>query len=253
MNEFKLKKYKINSDKIKEEKVRLHFLSDLHGLSFGVHNEELMNVIKKRKPDLVLLGGDMIVSAYRETWDLALEFIKELKEEFPVAYAMGNHELKAPDFVEKYGQELLANETKEYMIGGNQLRVSGLALEREYFKKPFSPKLTLSKLRSYLGHDAREDAYEILLAHNPCYGDTYFAYGADLTLSGHYHGGVVRFGENTGLVSTNFRPFPRYCCGRFQQQDKNMIVSAGLGEHTISLRIHNPRELIEIDLLPLYK
>mgnify|MGYP000027173269 FL=1 len=29
-----------------------------------------------------------------------------------------------------------------------------------------------------------------------------------------------------------------------------MIVSAGLGEHTIPIRIHNPRELILVDLVP---
>lgn len=29
-----------------------------------------------------------------------------------------------------------------------------------------------------------------------------------------------------------------------------MIVSAGLGEHTIPVRIHNPRELIIAELVP---
>ena len=32
-----------------------------------------------------------------------------------------------------------------------------------------------------------------------------------------------------------------------------MIVSAGLGEHTIPLRIHNPRELLVIDIKPSEK
>ena len=36
----------------------------------------------------------------------------------------------------------------------------------------------------------------------------------------------------------------------FYKNGKCMIVSAGLGEHTVPLRIHNPRELIFIEMKP---
>ena len=44
------------------------------------------------------------------------------------------------------------------------------------------------------------DVYHILLAHNPEFAETYFDYGADLTLSGHVHGGIFRIGKH-GLLS----------------------------------------------------
>ena len=34
--------------------------------------------------------------------------------------------------------------------------------------------------------------YSILMAHNPAYMDAYKKWGADLILSGHLHGGLVR-------------------------------------------------------------
>ena len=62
------------------------------------------------------------------------------------------------------------------------------------------------------------------------------------------HGGVLRFSRHIGTISPQLMPFPRYCCGDFYQDGQCMIVSAGLGEHTMPLRIHNPRELIFIEM-----
>ena len=98
-----------------------------------------------------------------------------------------------------------------------------------------------------------DNGMQILLAHNPKYGKTYFEWGADLILSGHYHGGVVRLSEHYGLSSPQYLFLPPFCCGDFHKGDQHMIVSAGLGEHTIPLRIHNPRELLLIDIKPSEK
>ena len=113
----------------------------------------------------------------------------------------------------------------------------------------FPPKLTSEKMEELMGKPDPE-AINILLAHNPKYGRTYFRWGADLILSGHYHGGVLRFSRHVGAISSQFIPFPKYCCGDFYKNGKCMIVSAGLGEHTVPLRIHNPRELIFIEMKP---
>lgn len=260
-----LKKYDIYSRKIKAKEVRLHFLSDLHGLSFGVDQSFLLKVMEKRKPDLVLIGGDMIVGDCLQSWTNLEKFLKKLGNEFPVCYAMGNHEQKIalPWNTEMSSQVLelfafirenavfLDNTSSVFCKDANRLRITGLSLEREYYKKPFPKKLTKEHICELIGETESSGDYHILLAHNPCHADAYFQWGSDLTLSGHYHGGVVRFDENRGLISTHFRPFPKYCCGRFQQGSRQLIVSAGMGEHTVKVRIHNPRELIEVRLLPI--
>lgn len=265
MKRFRLKGYDIESRKIAAREVRLHFLSDLHGLSFGTDNSFLLEVIKRRDPDLILIGGDMIVGSDPKGWPAVERFIERLSREFPVYFSYGNHEqrrigdwkLRERTPLE---QELLSclsentvvldNRSVSCQVKGDRFRIHGLSLEREYYKKPFPSRLTVGHVKDRLGFCCPEGYFHILLAHNPCHGKAYFQWGSDLTLSGHYHGGVVRFNENQGLVSTHFRPFPPYCCGQFSQGEKHMIVSAGLGEHTVCLRIHNPRELVEIRLHP---
>ena len=104
------------------------------------------------------------------------------------------------------------------------------------------------EIREALGEPA-EGAYRILLAHNPDYFSAYAQWGADLTLSGHLHGGMVRLPKIGGLISPNWTLFPKYDHGLYTIEEKKMIVSAGLGSHTIKLRINNPPELVVLDFV----
>lgn len=258
MKTFRTKKYEIVSAKIKKEEIKLAFLSDLHGLEFGKDNSELLHAVRGFSPDAVLCTGDMLVRSEPETLGTAKALLGNLAEEFPVYLSLGNHEYKLlvseayesmRETYKVYEQELeaggihiLHNQYMEATIKENRIGVYGLELPLCYYDKFFSQKLTEEEITGFLGERKKE--FSILLAHNPRYGKSYFSWGADLILSGHYHGGVVRFGENIGLVSSHFRIFPPFCCGKFTRGEQNMIVSAGLGEHTIPARFHNPRELI---------
>ena len=258
MKTFRIKKYEIVSSKIKEGEIRFAFLSDLHGLEFGEDNSELLHAVRGFSPDAVLCTGDMLVRSESETLGTAKALLKKLAEEFPVYLSLGNHEYKllvSEDYksmretYKAYEQELetggihiLHNQYMEATIKENRIGVYGLELSLCYYDKFFSQKLTEEEITGFLGERKKE--FSILLAHNPRYGKSYFSWGADLILSGHYHGGVVRCGENIGLVSSHLRIFPPFCCGKFTRGEQNMIVSAGLGEHTIPVRFHNPRELI---------
>lgn len=258
MKTFRIKKYEIVSSKIKEGEIRFAFLSDLHGLEFGEDNSELLHAVRGFSPDAVLCTGDMLVRSEPETLGTAKALLKKLAEEFPVYLSLGNHEYKLlvseayesmRETYKAYEQELetggihiLHNQYMEATIKENRIGVYGLELPLCYYDKFFSQKLTEEEITGFLGE--RKNEFSILLAHNPRYGKSYFSWGADLILSGHYHGGVVRFGENIGLVSSHLRIFPPFCCGKFTRGEQHMLVSAGLGEHTIPVRFHNPRELI---------
>ena len=90
--------------------------------------------------------------------------------------------------------------------------------------------------------------FQILMAHNPEYFRTYRRWGADLVLSGHVHGGIVRLPFFGGVISPRVRLFPQYDGGHFTKENKDLIVSRGLGSHTIPFRLWNPGELVEIEL-----
>ena len=95
MKEFKIKKYQIHTDKIRnQDGVRFVLLADLHGLSYGKDNIRLLDAIYKLKPDAVLSAGDMIVRTHPDTLVTACKLMKNLAQDFPVYYALGNHEYK---------------------------------------------------------------------------------------------------------------------------------------------------------------
>lgn len=265
MKNFRLKQYVISSDKIKGGPVRIHFLCDLHGGADENYIRRIRALVGRRAPDLVLIGGDMIVSGMPERWPQVQRLVAELSERCPVYYALGNHEqyltrewtpkLWGParqellDFFARTAH-LLDNRDAVCTVRGERLHIYGLSLERRYYRKPFPARLTKKDMEEKLGRVSGDGDFTILMAHNPYYGRTYFSWGGDLTLAGHYHGGVMRVGDHFGLISPFFHLFPRYCCGKYTRGAQHMIVSAGLGEHTVPVRIWNPMEIIEIVLTP---
>ena len=105
-------------------------------------------------------------------------------------------------------------------------------------------------LKTLLGQPSEEN-YTILIAHNPDYFPKYAEWGADLVLAGHVHGGMVRvpfWGK--GVVSPNVRLFPKYDGGEFTIGKSRMLLSRGLGMHTIPIRLFNPGEILEVELMP---
>ena len=86
------------------------------------------------------------------------------------------------------------------------------------------------------------------MAHSPVYFSAYSKWGADLTLSGHLHGGIMRLPFVGGVIGPDFFIFPKYSGGLYKENNRNMIVSCGAGMHTVNLRIFNPPELTLVEL-----
>ena len=123
----------------------------------------------------------------------------------------------------------------------------GSEIDEAYYKRLKTVEMPPDYLHSVLGQ-ASDSMYTILLAHNPDYFPRYAAWGADLTLSGHVHGGVARvpfWGK--GVISPSWHPFPRYDGGVFRENASVMVLSRGLGMHTIHIRLFNPAELWVIE------
>lgn len=83
-----------------------------------------------------------------------------------------------------------------------------------------------------------------LLAHSPFPAESYFAWGADLTLSGHVHGGIVRIPGIGGLLSPERKLFPKYSKGLYTKDGKYLYVNCGIGK----LRLGNPPEVTMLEL-----
>ena len=252
---------KINRTEAGTGTVRAVYITDLHNAVWNNDPDCLPGIIEGIRPDLILCGGDMIVAHPRDNVKAALYFMNRMLDIAPVCFGLGNHEFRSRIYPETYGTMygdfmdpllergmiLLDNGRTDMSVNGLNLAVYGLSIPRANYRRFQDVPLQTGKIRSLIGSPDRERV-SILLAHNPKYCASYLKWGADLTLCGHYHGGIAGLGKNRGLVSPGLEPFPAYARGSVRKGEKTLIISSGLGEHTVPVRINNPRELVRLEI-----
>ncbi len=245
--------YLICSDKIRKDRT-IAFLTDLHDNVFGEDQEDLLCAVRNASPDWILIGGDMIVTKGHSDPAVALSLIGRLAADHPVYYANGNHESRMrwqrevyADSYERFikaltdmGVHYLAD---SYEDPDEDFRIYGLDLLEGHYRKFKADPMESSFIADRLG-DTDDDKFNILLAHSPLFEKEYADWGADLTLCGHFHGGVVRIPYIGGLITPQFMPFSDLCDGIHYIGDKAMIVSRGLGTHSVNIRLNNKPELV---------
>lgn len=256
---FKIKKYEIADDYFKDCQARCVFISDLHDCKYGHNNVNLIKDIDSLKPDFVIFGGDIFNGIRNKNNENAGDFIKAVSDKYKCVYALGNHEFRyylyPDDFpgCKKVFEEtlrncnikLLDNDCERVVIDDKKIDIFGLSIERKYYKR-FKPEKMSCSYTSEVLPPRDENVFSVLLAHNPKYYKEYCGFGANLILSGHYHGGIMRV-FNQGFVGPDFSLFPRYAYGLCNKDKSTMIVSGGMGVHTIPFRIFNRPELVVID------
>ena len=268
LHHFRITHYTIESQKFKgfSRDLNLIFLSDLHNRVYGEKNEPLLQAIRNEKPDLILIGGDMLVGKEDASYDIALDFTSQLPEIAPVLYAAGNHEQRMRENPEIYqasyadyrqqlkdrGVLFLENGSCRIEAGTVLLEISGVELPSASYKKLKKLPIQVSDIAEYLHKDSvsvtEDSVYRILLAHNPAYMNAYKEWGADLILSGHLHGGVMRLPGIGGVITPQAFLFPKYSGEMTKEGEQTIIVSRGLGTHTINIRLFNQPEVVSICL-----
>lgn len=271
LNRYVVRSVAIYDSKVKK-KLKVCFVSDLHNYSC---TPKFYEDIKEFAPDVILCGGDTITATKGRKQDRAYYFLKELSEIAPTYTALGNHEYRAKIYPEVYGTmyDEFAAKTKEYNIPilsnsfhyfeENNIKVSSADIDRSFYKRFKVYHMDDDYIESLIGK-LEDDKYNILLAHNPDYFKYYNAYGSDLILSGHVHGGLIRLPLLHGVAHPGIRFFPKYSGGVYDQNGKfvryadsyvssknaiiRLIVSCGIGFHTLPLRLFNPGELIFITI-----
>ncbi len=252
--------YTICSEKIPEgfDGFRIAHLSDLHGMLHGKGNRELLRKIHMEKPDIVVMTGDMADES-RHAVSRALNLCTRLRKRYPVYYILGNHEQALEKnalagFLRELQAEgviLLENESRPIVKGADSIRLYGLVTPLVYYKNPLGEyqrgvHFSAEDTGQVFGEIDRT-CFNILLAHNPLYFPSYRDWGADLTLSGHVHGGIIRVPGLGGLLSPDRKIFPKYDGGYYREFGRHLIVSRGLGNRFL-VRVNNPAELVVAEL-----
>lgn len=268
-NSLQITEYTITSPKIPEEfeGFKILQLSDLHSKEFGRGNIRLIEQIKAQNPDIIVATGDMLNSG-KDNGQVFYNLAKELVKEFKLYYIKGNHEQIAEfkaeeagsgwfdsymDELRNLGVIILDNDKAELKKGDASINLYGLEISLLLYRGRYSSNYNGEKSIDVLSIEKKlgrceGEKYNILLTHNPAYFQIYSKWGADLVLSGHVHGGIVRLPFLGGLLSPDATFFPKYDAGEFELGDSKMIVSRGLGNSTLKLRVFNRPEIITITL-----
>lgn len=225
--------------------LRILLLSDLHCNPLICNNARVLRRLRKESPDVILLAGDMI-SKYGKKENLRVPaFLKKLTEIAPVVYGMGNHEevlrTNFPEQFEAYRQQVEEmgiffpdNEVISLVLQGKNIDFAGLTLKHEYYFK---------KKRQELPNEATEELCienpenTILLAHFPDHFPNYARLAA-LVVSGHNHGGIIRLPFVGGIISPQLY-LPPYTRGCYSERGSTLVVSAGIGSHSLPARLFN--------------
>lgn len=248
-------RYTINSEKFSEQfkGCRIAMLSDLHDTIYGQDNSYLVEKVISENPDIIIIAGDLVTAKKGRDYLPAIKLLKKLAENIPIYYGYGNHEQKQNEEIKAFlenvrkisGVTVLDNETCVINDTDN-IRITGLSIDKKFYKKGKRLAPNISDIIRMIG--TKKDDFTILIAHNPIFFDVYEKWNADVVFSGHLHGGIVRLPFVGGVLSPQISFFPKYDKGLFEKQETKMIVSAGLGKHTIPVRIFNPAELVVVDL-----
>ena len=229
-------------------------VSDLHNRQFGKNNERLLQAIDDCRPSAVLIPGDLVTKTDRGNAAAEQLLMQLYARGIPVYYALGNHEQSMrrkhseqwAEFLREIDNEKLHLLDNTSAVTEDGTGIIGWTLPDGCYGRR-GRRITPDErnIRKVVEETAGQ-AYRILLVHTPYYFSMYRSLGADLVVSGHLHGGIVRLPFLGGVISPQMELFPKYDAGVFCEGDTTMVVSRGLGSHTMPIRIGNRPQLITI-------
>ena len=239
--------YLFHSDKV-NEKIRIVFLSDLHSCQYGKEQKDLINAVKRAKPDVILFVGDIIDDKLPDK--LAFQLIEGVVDLAPSYYVSGNHEGYTGELeslkenVSKRGLKVLAGEKDTLEVRGSFINIIGI-------DDPYLGERIYQK--QLVGLQAMKNPeFTIFLSHRPERTQDYNSVESDLILAGHAHGGQWRIPRILpGLLAPHQGFFPKYTAGFYPLEKSTLLVSRGLSYKSPRIpRFFNPPELLVIDIEP---
>ena len=251
--------YTIQNERIPEafQGYKIVVVSDFHNAKFGDNNDVLVEKISKENPDIIAITGDLVDSS-RTDIDIAISFVSRLSKIAPCYYVTGNHEVWIGEKnLEELEERLLAENVKvlhnESVILENEGEVIVFAgiddpdfKDRDTAVQEYIEKIQIQEIKMERGE--KVPTYTILLSHRPETFNAYVTEDIDLVLAGHAHGGQFRLPFIGGMIAPNQGFFPKYDAGVYVKNKTTMIVSRGIGNSVIPVRIGNRPEIVVIEL-----
>lgn len=241
--------FTVYSDEIVSD-VRIVVISDLHATEKGISNEAVLKKIQRAEPDLVFMLGDMYSRGSEwELMELPVKLVQQVESAgYPVYFVPGEHDTSQLyiDAMADAGASVMDYRSEIVEVKGNYIEILGI--DNVYF----SPTFDLDN-----AFTLTPDCFSILMAHIPNY-DAYADFGADLTLCGDTHGGIIQlpFDKGPAYYSETGEWFPEingtrpdvFDKGMFPYSGGAMFITSGIGNSPAPVRFNNRPEVAVIDI-----
>ena len=226
-------------------------ISDLHNEEFGENQKNLLKKTEECNPDMIAITGDFIDCRHPDI-EAAMAFVKQAVDIAPIYYVPGNHERwvheeykELSEKMMEQGVHLLINST-EYIFYNDE-SILCIGVEDPDFYNVSDNRKRAEIMSAHIEQlNQADESFSILLSHRPELFPIYKKQQVNLVLTGHAHGGQFRLPILGGLAAPNQGLFPKYDAGIFKAEQTQMIVSRGLGNSIIPLRVNNPPEIVVI-------
>jgi len=229
--------------------LRIVQLSDLHLGSFYDYSsfQEVRRITNSLNPDIIVITGDFVNNKPSELKgnykDLA-----SLKADIGIFSCLGNHDHYMNDYdhntlvktINNSGANLLINRNERLIINNMPLNLVGI--------DNLGMRQNFGDLRKAF-ENVDPNEISILLCHDPTNWDRNIRnkYPADLTLSGHTHGGQVAW-EFNGFEFKPAKFVYKQSEGLYKNGENQLYVNRGIGTVGPPLRIGVKPEITNIVL-----
>ncbi len=220
---------------------RMLQISDFHIDGVDGLAEALVPLLSGIRPDVCLLTGDYRFEdrgACDEVYARMRTVLSSIEAREGIYGILGNHDsAEIALALEQMGVRMLVNESVEIGRGAHSLAVIGVDDPFEYGCDDLPEALS----------SVAPASFKVLLAHAPELYEEAAASGIDLYLSGHTHGGQIRF-PLIGSIRNNARCPRQYAHGWWRHQIMQGYTSAGVGCSSLPIRYNCPPEVVLIEL-----
>ena len=283
-NRLKLRRYTLRSEKVSKA-LKVLQVSDLHGSRFGEGQEELLAMIRRAAPDIIVITGDIVEDRGKFEGILARDnpsrpFFEGAVKIAPCYAVLGNHERFITDIdglcrdLGKIGIRLLHPENGEGIVTESYGEILICGAADPYFTYAAINRCE-RKLSQILAEDKdtgnekvenwrrkfkaaceeinTEEKLTVLLCHRPEEYRLYEKIGFDVIFSGHAHGGQWRLPPFiNGVYAPHQGVFPKHAGGAYKLERGLHIVSRGLSKKRM-VRIFNRPEVCLLNIIPMEK
>ncbi|MCA9952105.1 MAG: metallophosphoesterase [Anaerolineales bacterium] len=232
--------------------LRIMHITDIHVERLTKRENQILQMVEKAQPDLIVLTGDYVNLSYnedRETYKQVRVFLSRLSAPYGIYATLGTPPVDLRDWVAPLFDglpiTLMREESQKIELGrGRRLYLVGMDCTHDI-------PTDAARLKRIM-KTVNVDAPQVLLYHSPELMPQASEHEIDLYLCGHTHGGQVRL-PFIGPLLTSSQLGRQYVMGLYHNGRTQLYVSRGVGLEGLSaprVRFLTPPEITLVTLRP---